>query len=278
MARPMPAFDLDKAIELYQSPMTVTAAAKIVGTSRESLKLQLGKRGLLRPQPHKLITDEIISSYLAGEEYKSISARTGIAESVLKVRFKKLGILRGQKSVRVPQEVFDRYASGETATDLARELGISVNTMIRRFREAGIARPISSREEMFAAFLRERGIAFEHPLTLGSYKIDFSFPEDRIAVEIDAEWGNRVRSSGRSLYEERCEYILSSGWDLVEIRCRGGIASGAADYVISLLEQPRRDPSTRGEYRVVGGDGKAPSASSYEFNNWSVVASTEAST
>lgn len=269
--------DLVDAIELYRSGATVTAAAASIGIRRERLRYHLSKRGLLRPQPHKLITDEIIAAYRAGEEYKSISARTGIAESVLKTRFKKLGVLRGRIVFEPTQEIFDRYAAGETATDLAREASVSVNTLLRHLRAAGLARPISSREEAFAKFLRERGVAFDHPLTIGPYVVDFAFREDRVAVEIDAEWGNRVRSSGHHLYAQRCEYILGAGWDLIEVRCRDGIAPRAADYVVSYLEKTRGNPSARGEYRVVGGDGERLPSSRHEIYNWTVVAPSEPS-
>lgn len=277
MTGPVTETDLVDAIELYQSGTTITAAAASVGIRRERLKYHLGKRGLLRPQSHKLITDEIIAAYRAGEEYKSISTRTGISESVLKDRFNKLGVLRGRIVFEPTQEIFDRYTAGETATALARESNVSVNTLLRHLRVAGLARPISSREEAFAKFLRERGIAFEHPLTLGTYKIDFAFCEDRVAVEVDAEWGNRVRSSGRRLYEQRCEYILGSRWDLIEIRCRDGILPGAADYVVAYLKQTSGDPSTRGEYRVIGGNGQPLATGGNEVDDRPVVAAAKPS-
>jgi hypothetical protein len=109
--------------------------------------------------------------------------------------------------------------------------------------------------------------SFGFPVTVekafGTYNLDIAFDELPIAVEIQGgHWHSYGRHGAR--IRERREYILSSGWHLIEIwrfsSRRSRSVEPMAYHLVALAESLSLDPSGRGEHRMIDGNGEPLSA------------------
>lgn len=113
---------------------------------------------------------------------------------------------------------------------------------------------------------------------IGPYNADLAaYP---VAVEIfGGNWHARGRHAAR--FPDRVRYFLDQGWNLVIVwvldrrRWQSAIplTPAAADYIASFVQLTRRDPSTRGQYRVIWGDGKEAATDGLDLNELALVPS-----
>lgn len=139
----------------------------------------------------------------------------------------------------------------------------------RELRQLGV----SELENILAEQLEDRGLKFRQQGAVGPYNVDFLI-DDSIAVEIyGGPWHALGRHAARS--QERFEYLLNRQHLAVLIVWASGTISGdAADQVVSFVELTRRDPSTRGKYRVIGRDDQVFVSLSTDLDNITIVPPT----
>ena len=110
----------------------------------------------------------------------------------------------------------------------------------------------------FAARLSERGLDVTPQRAIGPYNLDIAVNAPLIAVEI---YGGKWHSTGthRIRHFERCKYLLDLGWNVVIVWVDGlryPLDIGADNYIVAFVEQLRRAPTVRGQYRVILGNGR----------------------
>jgi hypothetical protein len=91
---------------------------------------------------------------------------------------------------------------------------------------------------------------------IGPYNVDIALAP--IAVEVfGGAWHGGGRAAAR--WPKRIRYLLDEQWHVVVVwveHARDPLTIGAAEYVVALRDQLRRNPALVGQYRVIRGSGK----------------------
>jgi very-short-patch-repair endonuclease len=127
---------------------------------------------------------------------------------------------------------------------------------IARAHQAKGCRRNSELESAFLEMMTERGIKLAQQTAIETYNCDFTI--DSIAVEI---WGGNWHFTGEhaARFFERTNKIFDSGFDLIILPFFGKyqLTTEVADYIVSFLDELRRDPPATRQYWVIWGAGKA---------------------
>jgi very-short-patch-repair endonuclease len=206
-------------------------------------------------------SDDWIEDYRAGKSVKQLADEFGIARNAVTRTLTERGVIvrdnatanRLMQADRSPEQ---RALWTQAAHDAARG---RVNTFeekclgaLTRQRTLGIR--MSPSEQLFAGWLRDRGIDTVPQLAIGPYNVDLA--ADPVAVEIfGGGWHGYGAHAARSA--ERFRYILDEGWAVIVVwsAVLYRISAQAADEVVAFVEQARCDPTLRGEYRMIRGNG-----------------------
>jgi very-short-patch-repair endonuclease len=138
------------------------------------------------------------------------------------------------------------YLTGMSAAEVAAAVGVSVSTVKVRFRREGIKmRPNNERtdrwyaniatsktkngtwaksqaEDRFALRFAEHGLSPIRNLNIGRFSIDFAFPDQKIAIEVD---GATHRT--RAAHDKKKDRALRKlGWKVSRIRLSNAAQSG----------------------------------------------------
>jgi very-short-patch-repair endonuclease len=102
--------------------------------------------------------------------------------------------------------------------------------------------------------LADSGIPVTIQKAVDVYTLDFALG-NTVAVEVNGR--DRKLRYWESV-TERTKYLLDLGWNIVYVWATKSrpATRAAADYIIALYEQTSRDPTLRGQYRVIRCDGK----------------------
>ena len=293
MPAPAPPANLENAVRDYVSGEGCQVASARHRVSQQRLRAALIARGLWRDSAARyglaktktgkalaakaaLPVDDIVARYLAGESTNALAKAFGVSRKSIDYRLDAAGVTR-----RGPTEANRLMASKRTPEENAAN--------VRRAHEAtrGRTRSIEERskgaatreqrgthgsdlERALADMLRTRGLDVTTQKAVGPYNVDIA--TRTVAVEVfgggwHAYGGHRERAS------ERLRYILDQGWNLVIVwasRERWPIGPGACDYIVAFDELARRDPSIRGEYRVIWGDGQDATTQCLDVDDISV--------
>lgn len=106
------------------------------------------------------------------------------------------------------------------------------------------------------AMLEARGLATTLEQASGRYNIDIAVSP--VAVEVHRYSFNPLGAT-RLHERKRTNYLCNRGWLVCYVWIRPRqylLTDDAADYVVSLAEEAKRDPSLIGEYRVIRGTGE----------------------
>ncbi len=294
MARRLPTTHLDDAIQLYESSdLGYRVVAQRFGVSWRVLRDALIERGTLRSGAEgtrlarargertrraEADIDEIARLYLSGvseaeiartvdftrERVKNILVRAGIERrSVAKAN-------RLMMTQRSPEENRRNTAAAHAAV---RGAPMTFDEKCRRAQLRHGKVPFNAYELLYAAWLRLRGLNPVHQHAVGPYNCDLAC--GTVAVEI---FGGNWHGTGKhaATFVERSNYILDQGWTLVVVWVNQGtkrLGEGSADYIAALVEQASSDPSLRGQYRVIWGDGQEVPTEGRELHEFATVPS-----
>lgn len=128
----------------------------------------------------------------------------------------------------------------------------------------------SPAETKLSNWLHDLGVDTTPQKAIGPYNCDLA--TDSVAVEI---FGGKWHGYGDHLsrYPKRCNYILDKGWNLVIVwdHARYPLSIQAAHYIAAFIKESRGNPSMRGEYRVIRGNGEESSRGKFQFDNQALV-------
>ena len=290
MTAKAPATNLEHAIKRYVAGEGAQRLAAEFGISEQRLSNELKARGLFRDKAARyalaaqrmsatlraqtgLPDAEIARRYIAGESENALAREFGVARTVITCRLRMAGVERRgsteanrmMMAKRTPEENARNVAAAHVATANREQ---TLEEKIRRAKTRQERQTHTSPNELrFAKMLGERGISDCIPqLAIGPYNTDIGAAP--VAVEIFGGGWHAYGDHAR-LAETRIRYILDQGWNLVIIwidERRRRFPVKAADYVAAFIEQARRDPTMRGQYRVIGSDGKAFTARELKIN------------
>jgi very-short-patch-repair endonuclease len=104
--------------------------------------------------------------------------------------------------------------------------------------------------------LLSRGFCFSSQFPIATYNIDLFWAP--VAVEVHASSAHPLQYPNA---KKRLEYLLNGGFWVIFVVVRTWrkefiLEEGAVDQIVFFIEESRRNPSGRGKYRVIGGNGK----------------------
>lgn len=257
----------DHAVRLYVSGQTVHQAAAEAGIGATTLSRELHARGIeARSRRTVLPEAELVQRYRAGESELALATAYGVDRNTLRKRLTEHGVeIRGRSAAG-----YQRYV-GSTESE-RRALTEAAHTAVRgsTVPEAALARRAlavqqradecpdefdSVHEMRLCAWLDDRRASYVRQQAVGPYNVDVAMAP--VAVEVlGGEWhlfGNKAEINRR-----RTPYLFDQGWHVVFVWSTTNypISTAAAEQVIALVDQLRRDPSPIRQYRVVRGDGQ----------------------
>jgi hypothetical protein len=216
-----------------------------------------------RMQRPEITIESVVSLFESGVSVKAIAESLGIARSGVQSRLKMAGIKTRSRSesmvLRMAQtsaEERQRLSSAAHAAvrgkrRTADELRLRARNAERTLRQAGRG------EAEFASMLRDLGIETTPQLAIDRYNVDLA--HGAVAVEIEIG----TSKDGRAATRCKAKDLLERGWCVVIVAARTPerLTVAAAKDVAAFIERADRDPSFRGEYRVIRGSGDLVTAS-----------------
>lgn len=286
MPRPAPdPAKIDHAAELYASGKTFSEAAAEVGLNSETVRLALRRRGVeARPRSERPGSRRIdppdqkfVNRYLGGESENALASSYGVSRTAMQRWLREAGVERRgveesqalQRATLTPEERRRKVAAAHDAVR-GRPQTEEFRQRVAAGRErVGYGGRSSPGTEVLSELLTERGVEHVREKAVGRYNVDLAFSGVPIAVEVlGGNW-----HGSKPIHARRTPYILDRGWVLVFVwdlkRCKIGPA--AADYLITLAEEARRDPSLVGQYRVIRGDGELVAGGSVDDDEFPLV-------
>jgi hypothetical protein len=201
----------------------------------------------------------LIRKYLGGQSVKSLASDLGVSRGTVERILSRHGITRRglteanqmMMTGRSPEEN-SRNAEAAHAAVRGRRQTAEHRAKIARSRHG---KPSGSALEMlYAAWLADLGPV--HQFAVGPYNCDLMI--EPVAVEVfGGHWHGGGKHAARAA--RRSQHILDQGYNLVIIWVTGrsgGARVESADYVRAFVQESRRDPSLRGQYRVIWGYGE----------------------
>ena len=279
MSRPAPAADIENAIHDYLSGESLDLVSRRHRVGYGRLRGIIESRGLLRTSAETsairssrvaasllsksdLPSAEIVRRYLAGESSNALAKSFGVSRRAIDYRLDAAGVDRRgsadanrlMMAARTPEE---NAANSKAAHEAVRGRRRSIEERSKGAATRERLRThVSDNELILATMLRERGLDVIPQKAVGPYNVDLA--AGTVAVEV---FGGGWHAYGvhRERASERLRYILDEGWNLVIVwasASRWPIGPGACDYIATFAEVTSGNPPTRGEYRVIWGDGK----------------------
>lgn len=296
-----PDSNLNDAIDCYVAGDSVEVCSRRFHTSYQRLRDALEIRGLMRDRAASyriaakrmgatrraklgLPDDEIVRRYLAGESEKTLATAFGVDRLAIRARLRSAGVVRrGIKeasqlaSSKKTSEEHIRHAMAAHGAALGRVQSLAEKTKRAATREAKQL-GVSPAERVLAVWLGQRGYVFRPQMAVGPYNVDLG--SDAVAVEIFGGGWHAYGDHHRRA-RERYRYLTDLGLNLVIIWVGDGVRmpslqAATADYIASFVEETRRDPSIRGQYRMIWGDGKQAAVSGKDIEKIAVIPSRRA--
>ena len=204
---------------------------------------------------------DLIRLYQSGLTEVDLAAHFGVCRLTVSKRLTANGIpkrswsdtQRINASRHSPEE---RKQQAEAAHAAVRGKKRSFDELCLRARTRQSQGRMSPAEILLADWLWKRGIDCIPQEAIGPYNADLG----AAPVSVEVNVGN-FHATGR--HRDRCatrsRYILDQGWNLVIVwisERRHPLTPKVADYLAAFIEEARSDPTLRGQYRVVWGDGE----------------------
>lgn len=277
-------FPLDEndVVKLYLSGETMQFIANKYGCSLNAICNCIRRNGISKMdwklylwRMAGITPDELLAMYKSGMWKNEIAAKTGISEGAIGKYLSYLGIpLAKSKSdamskrlKRMTQRERDKLT--KPAHDAVRGMKRTDEDLCKRAlgkEKTGRFGSVAEKELFY--LLKERGVITIPQKSIWKYNIDLAI--GNIAVEIT---GRARKPENIPVYRERVKYILDAGFVLVYVWANTvyPVEGGAADYIISLIQQSSSDPSLIGQYRVIRRNGKLLAAGCSNDNDFTGI-------
>jgi len=279
--------DVDNLFERYLAGESLSELGSEVGVSGATLARRIKNAGYKLRSPtesraifvarHTPDLTPFFERYIAGEGSVKLAKEAGIHQSRFLKELDKAGIarrtigeavgLRYTQMTRAEREALTAGANeakrGRPASQVSLER--RARTMEATLQLAGVS------DTILAAWLGQRGVTnFTLQKAVGRFNLDIAIDEPLIAVEVNGGMHvPKMRALSRSMTTavERRDYLLNSGWRLIDVMVAGGnkiLRPSCADRVIALIEEARTNEPSWGQYCMIRGDGEFLPASEAE--------------
>jgi very-short-patch-repair endonuclease len=207
--------------------------------------------------------------YIAGEGSVKLAREAGVHQSRFIRELDEAGITRrtigeavGLRYTQMTKA--ERQAVTLSANEAKRGRPASQVSFERRARTMEATLQLAGvSDTILAAWLGQRGVInFTLQKAVGRFNLDIAIDEPLIAVEVNGGMHiPKLRALSRSLTTavERRDYLLNSGWRLIDVMVSGGnkmLRPSCADSVIALIEEARTNEPSWGQYCMIRGDGE----------------------
>lgn len=268
----VPAVDI--IVEEYKSGMTAAQIAVKHGAGSSSIHRRLKAAGVEANNYGPVISLETaVDLFNEGIGIAGVAKKVGCSSTYLVKLFSDNGIQARNRSeqqfARMARATSDeRKKLSQAAHDAVRGVKRSRAELLKRAKAR--SKIISGYEIQLRDMLSERGITTDPQFPIGTYNCDLAaYP---VAVEV---FGGKWHWHGHHLArtEERFRHILNAGWHIlvVAVDVASPLTPAVADYVAAYIEQARRDPSARREYRVIWRAGEDTTAGSLDDDHISII-------
>lgn len=200
--------------------------------------------------------DDLVRKYLSGQSEYALAREYGVSripirrilreQGITPRSYSAAGLIRASKMTPAERKA---QASAAHLAATGRSKTFAEQCLAAQTRQEN-GSTISANERILAALLLERGLAVIHQQAIGPYNCDLG--ADPVAVEV---FGGHWHWMGDHLSNtpKRFHYLLNAGWHILTIPVTNSspLTPAVADYIVTFVEQARRHPTTRREYRVV---------------------------
>lgn len=259
--RTMPESVIDAIVEAYTGGESENSLAKRYGVSRQVIRHRLLSRGVTRRTQSEAET----------LKWKKIKATPGGVERQCAAAWKAAEDKAKERTEEIIRLYQDPTNGG--AKFVAEEVGCSksnVKRVAKKFQlakargirhAAGVEKssflsPVASIYEFeLIGALTNHGLDPIHQMRVGTRNVDLAFPDVRVAVELERRY---IRDS-HSITTERLKSIFDAGWRILVIedaRRQGLILRDVCQQIVAFLDFIRSNPTTPGQYGVIGCDGE----------------------
>lgn len=278
---------LNHAAQLYAAGQPLVSISRELGGNPDVLSEHLKRIGVNVTRVGRgygirhVMPEDFPQRYQSGESAYALAKSYGVSRTTInswldRACIKRRGCSAAGKvraSKMTPEE---RAAQSVAAHDAVRGAHRTLDSNIKgastRERKAhdGLVK-MSSGESLMDRWLTSRGMAHAFQKAIGPYNVDFAIG-DSVAVEIlGGSW--HATKSKRIKESKRAEYILNFGWSIVFVWNTYAVPMTeiCAEQIVSIVDVVRSDPSSRGKYWVVRGDGKLVTARCGDMNEGALV-------
>lgn len=226
-----------------------------------------------------LDTSDLLKRYCAGESEKHLAECFGHSRNVIRRILTENGVAPRNRSEgmlarmkRTPPEERQRLASRAHAA--VRGVRRTRKELLQRARTREAKRLGTDKSErLLESWLQERGITCMPQKAIGPYNVDLAIAEPPIAVEgFGGRW--HVYNRYRSRFLRRAKHIRRAGYTQVIIwnDAKGRLDTGAADYIVALVQSLSKGESAPREQHVIWGNGKTTTRGSKKLNYGAIIA------
>ena len=281
MAAPLTETDRLNIINLYKSGATAKEIVEKIGCGNTTVFRVLRSNGIKARGKRIPMPDGVLESFNNGESVYSIANRLNVSRQVVDRWLSEAGITpRNQSEAGIirasAMTAEERSAQAAAAHDAVRGRIVPESEKIARSkgieqRAANGAVTLSDGESAMFNWLINRGFNCTFQKSEWIYNLDIAI-SDNFAIEIFG--GNWHAIKKRRIHEAtRLEYLLSRGWNIVYIWNTPVIPMDeiCADKIVEFFNFASDNPSPRGKYWVIRGDGQVSTAASSDVNESSFI-------
>lgn len=275
MTAPSNPLDLDEAVRLYLSGKPIKEIETLVPVSGARLYGELRTRGI--PPSRKFASfprDQVVAAYRQGASVLGLSKEYGVSRPTIAKCLIEAGVeMRSHSEAQHLRQASLSLNEKKLLTAAANRAARlrrapEIEKLRRALRVEAEGKHDSVGESSLAEMLQSRGVLSVPQRAIGPYNVDLAI--NPVAVEVLGGGWHSIKP----IHSERTPYILDEGWHLLMVwdyEGRSALGPGAAEYIVSFVEEVRRNPPATCQYRVISGHGEMLSASGREDNEFPLV-------
>ncbi len=261
MTRILTPHDRNDLIQAYRDGATSQDVRKRFPISVTQFYRILKEAGIaVRGSRRDIDAGALLARYKAGESELALARVFGVSRTAVRKRLIEGGVQPRNRSKANIQRMRDLTVQGrKDLTSAANQAtrGSKATTERQALHATTYQNTLgyNTVDEMtLMEWLEARGATCTAQLAIGPYNVDIAIHEPPIAVEL------RSRGEYPPNHRERREYLFDQGWSICYVfamKRDSPLTEGAADYITAWAQELSRQPPSRGQYRVIGGKGKA---------------------
>lgn len=223
--------------------------------------------------------EDLVRRYLAGESVNALAKAAGVSRPAIERQLVRAGVqMRTQSEAeaikwsRMSAEQRARQVGPAHAATLGVPKDDAWKEAVARGQERSVTR-VGRYEAEIRDALVARGLAVRQQAAVGTRNVDLAVDHGRLAVEII---GCQTPVRLGPAFAAKTKSLLDADWSVLWIYSPKVPPDfeAVAQYAVTWLEALRGDEAPRRQYRVIGGDAKAATASCFQFHRWPDVAPT----